>query len=181
MQLHYDNLAALAAEDSTLGPISSYATTRRYMKAHGLHRKRPPKRRTPGAEQAEKRLESREVRSFEAEYTHGLWHLDFHHGSLKVLTRDGQWETPLLLGIHDDHSRLSCHLQWYLDETAETLVHGLSQAFQKRALPRALMSDNGAAMQASEFLSGLHTLGILHQPTLPYSPYQYVLQILMFC
>jgi transposase InsO family protein len=121
------------------------------------------------------------VRSFEAEYTHGLWHLDFHHGSLKVLTRAGQWKTPLLLGINDDHSRLSCHLQWYLDETAETLVHGLSQAFQKRGLPRALMSDNGAAMQASEFLSGLHTLGILHQPTLPYSPYQYVLQILMFC
>ena len=172
LQLHYDNLVALAAEDPTLGTLSSYATLRRYMKAQGLNRKRRPKRNTPGAEQAEKRLESREVRSFEAEYTHGLWHLDFHHGSLKVLTRAGQWKTPLLLGINDDHSRLNCHLQWYLDETAETLVHGLSQAFQKRGLPRALMSDNGAAMQASEFLSGLHTLGILHQPTLPYSPYQ---------
>ena len=181
MQLHYDNLVALATEDPTLGSLSSYATVRRYMKAQGLRRKRRPKRKTPGGEQAEKRLESREVRSFEAEYTHGLWHLDFHHGSLKVLTRDGQWATPLLLGIHDDHSRLSCHLQWYLDETAETLVHGLSQAFQKRGLPRALMSDNGSAMQASEFLSGLHTLGILHQPTLPYSPYQYVAPTLMCC
>ena len=172
MQLHYDNLVALAAEDPTLGTLSSYATVRRYMKTQGLHRKRRPKRNTPGAVQAEQRLESREVRSFEAEYTHGLWHLDFHHGSLKVLSRAGQWATPLLLGINDDHSRLNCHLQWYLDETAETLVHGLSQAFQKRGLPRALMSDNGAAMQAAEFLAGLHTLGILHQPTLPYSPYQ---------
>jgi len=172
VQLHYDNLVALAAEDPTLGPLSSYATIRRYMKTHGSRRKRRPKRKTPGAEQAEKRLESREVSSFEAEYTHGLWHLDFHHGSRKVLTRDGQWTTPLVLGIIDDHSRLICHLQWYLDETAETLVHALSQAFQKRALPRALMTDNGSAMQASEFLSGLHTLSILHQPTLPYSPYQ---------
>ena len=79
---------------------------------------------------------------------------------------------PLLLGILDDHSRLVCHLQWYYDETAETLVHGFSQALQRRGLPRALMTDNGAAMQAEEFCAGLHTLGILHETTLPYSPYQ---------
>jgi putative transposase len=101
-----------------------------------------------------------------------LWHLDFHHGSHKVLTRSGQWITPLVLGVIDDHSRLVCHLQWYLDETAESLVHGLCQAFQKRGLPRALMTDNGAAMQADEFRQGLHTLSILHETTLPYSPYQ---------
>jgi hypothetical protein len=34
------------------------------------------------------------------------------------------------------------------------------------------MTDNGAAMQAEEFAAGLHALGILHEPTLPYSPYQ---------
>ena len=34
------------------------------------------------------------------------------------------------------------------------------------------MSDNGPAMQAEEFTTGLHTLGLLHEPTLPYSPYQ---------
>jgi len=172
MQLHYDNLVALSGEDASLGSIPSYATIRRYMKAQGLHRKRPPKRDTAGAELAERRLESREVRSYEADYVLGLWHLDFHHGSLKVLTPAGQWVHPLLLGILDDHSRVVCHLQWYLDETAETLVHGFCQALQRRGLPRSLMTDNGAAMQAQEFLSGLHTLGILHEPTLPYSPYQ---------
>jgi len=78
----------------------------------------------------------------------------------------------LLLGVIDDHSRLICHLQWYLDETAESLVHGLCQALQKRSLPRALMTDNGAAMQAEEFQAGLHQLSILHETTLPYSPYQ---------
>ena len=80
--------------------------------------------------------------------------------------------TPLLLAVIDDHSRLICHLQWYLDETAETLVHGFTQGLHKRGLPRALMTDNGAAMQAEEFTAGLHALGILHEPTLPYSPYQ---------
>jgi transposase InsO family protein len=142
------------------------------MKRAGLHRRRVNARRTPGAEQAARRLEACEVRSYEAAHVHALWHLDFHHGSRKVLTRAGAWATPLMLALIDDHSRLICHLQWYLDETAETLVHGLTQALQKRGLPRALMSDNGSAMQAEELTAGLHALGILHEPTLPYSPYQ---------
>lgn len=172
VQLHYDNLVALSEQDEALRSMPSYSAIRRYLKAQGYHRQRRPKRETPGACQAERRLEKLEVRSYEAEYVHGLWHADFHHGSRRVLTSSGRWVTPLLLGVIDDHSRLVCHLQWYLDETAETLVHGLCQAFQKRALPRALMTDNGAAMQAEEFRSGLHTLGILHETTLPYSPYQ---------
>ena len=60
------------------------------------------------------------------------------------------------------------------DNILDCLVHGLSQAFQKRALPRSLMTDNGAAMKAAEFLAGLHTLGVMFDPTLPYSPYHYV-------
>src|SRR5713226_3259932 len=112
------------------------------------------------------------LRSFEAEYVHGLWHLDFHHGSRKVLSRTGAWARPLLLGVLDDRSRVACHLQWYLDETAETLVHGLAQAIQKRGLPRALLTDNGSAMLAAEVRQGLETLGIVHETTLPYSPYQ---------
>jgi hypothetical protein len=79
---------------------------------------------------------------------------------------------PQLLGILDDHSRLACHLQWYLDETAEDLVHGLRQAFLKRGLCRSLLSDNGAAMIADETKQGLERLGIFHETTLPYSPYQ---------
>ena len=34
------------------------------------------------------------------------------------------------------------------------------------------MSDNGGAMISAEFTQGLERLSILHQPTLPYSPYQ---------
>lgn len=121
---------------------------------------------------AASRLESREVRSFEMDYVHSLWHLDFHHGSRKILGHDGKWYKPLLLAIMDDRSRMVCHAQWYLDETTESLVHGFMQALQKRALPRALMSDNGSAMLSAEFTEGLERLSILHQPTLPYSPYQ---------
>ncbi len=172
-QLHYDNLVALAKADPSLGPRRSYSTVRRYMKAHGLLRKpRPSPKGRPGETHAAHRRQTREIRSYEAEYVGSLWHLDFHHGSLKVLTHEGKWQRPISLGILDDHSRLCCHLQWYLSETAEDLVHGLSQAIQKRGLPRALLTDNGPAMVADEVTEGLLRLGIVHERTLPYSPYQ---------
>jgi putative transposase len=172
-QLHYDNLAALVKTDPTLGPLRCYSTVRRYMLAHGLVRKpRPRLNRHHGELRAETRHQTREVRSYEAEYVGSLWHLDFHHASLKVLTADGKWLRPIALGILDDHSRLCCHVQWYLSESAEDLVHGLSQAIQKRGLPRALLTDNGPAMAAEEVTQGLLRLGILHERTLPYSPYQ---------
>ena len=79
---------------------------------------------------------------------------------------------PQRLGILDDYSRLCAHAQWYLHETTENLVHGLRQGFQKRGLCRALMSDNGGAMIAGETTQGLLRLGIVHEKTLPYSPYQ---------
>lgn len=172
-QLHADNLKAMVAKDASLGPAPSYATVRRYMKATGLFkRRRLSSRETKGALEAERRLEEREVRSYENAYVNGLWHLDFHHGSRKVVTPTGEWLTPFLLGILDDKSRLACHLQWYFAETAENLVHGLAQAIQKRGLPRSLMTDNGKPMDAAETRGGLMRLGIHHQTTLPYSPYQ---------
>ena len=172
-QLHYDNLAALVKAEPALGPLHSYATVRRYMKAHGwVPRPRPQPKQRPGEERAEARRQDREIRSYEAADVGALWHLDFHHGSLKVLTPSGQWLCPIALGILDDHSRLCCHVQWYLSETAEDLVHGLSQAIQKRGLPRALLTDNGPAMVADEVTEGRLRLGIVHERTLPYSPYQ---------
>ena len=173
MQLHHDNLVALAETRPELRPVPSYPTLRRFMKANGLDkRRRLTSRTTRGAERAEARLADREIRSYEAEYVNGLWHWDCHHGSRKVLTPRGEWETPILFGVVDDRSRLVCHLQWYLAENAENVAHGLAQAFQKRGLPRAAMSDNGAAMTAAEITQGLARLGVLHQTTLAYSAYQ---------
>jgi transposase InsO family protein len=172
-QLHYDNLTALVRAGRTPGPLPCYSTVRRYMLAHGLVRKpRLQSRGRPGEARAEKRRQTLEIRSYEATYVGSLWHLDFHHGSKKVLTPGGRWLCPIALGILDDHSRLCCHIQWYLAETAENLVHGLSQAIQKRGLPRALLTDNGPAMVAEEVTEGLFRLAIVHERTLPYSPYQ---------
>ena len=85
---------------------------------------------------------------------HITFHCDFHHAKRRVLTAAGEWKTPILLGFLDDHSRLGCHLQWSLAETAEVFVHGLCQGFMKRGLPRALMSDNGSPMIAGEVTEG---------------------------
>ena len=155
-QLHYDDLQALVKTDAKLGPLRSYSTLRRYMVAQGLLRKpRLKPKQYPGELRAAQRREQREIRSYETEYVSALWHLDFHHGSLQVVTPRGQRQRPLALGILDDHSRYCVHLQWYLSETTEDLVHGFSQGIQKYGLPRAAMSDNGSAMLAGEFTAGL--------------------------
>lgn len=172
-KLHHDNLVALAETRAALRPVPSYTTVRRFLRARGLTRRRPlTTRQTAGALAAAARLDAREVRSYEADYVNGLIHWDCHVGSRKVLTSRGTWQTPVLFGVLDDRSRLACHLQWYFAENAENVAHGLSQAMQKRGLPRAAMSDNGAAMIATEITEGLGRLGILHQTTLPYSAYQ---------
>ena len=165
-QLHYDNLRV--GTDAPQ-PFPSYATLARYMRTQGLLKQRRASR-AARAFAAAAQLQPREVRSYEVEHVNTLVHFDFHDGSRKVLTRQGRFVTPRLLGILDDHSRLVCHAQWYLDCSTESLVHGFCQALQKRNLPRAAMSDNGSAMIAEEFVRGLHELSILHKTTLPYTP-----------
>jgi transposase InsO family protein len=154
--------------------LPSYASLRRYLVSLGLLRRRrqPVRELRAGELRALEHREQREVRSYETEYVSGLWHLDFHHGSHKILTAAGEWVRPILLAILDDRSRLACHAQWYLNETTDSLIHGLSQALLKRGLPRCLLSDNGSAMIATETTQGLARLSILQQTTLPYSPYQ---------
>lgn len=171
-QLHYDNLVVLAKQDPAIGAMPSYPTVRRYMQDQGLLRQRRRRPRAMAVVADATDFVPREKRSYEVTHVHQLWHLDFHLGSRKVLTQAGEWKTPMLLGILDDHSRLCCHLQWYLDETADSLIHGLCQAIAKRGRPRALMTDNGSAMTAGETTEGLGRLGIVHETTLAYTPEQ---------
>lgn len=172
-QLHADNLAAEITEKDLALTSPSYASVRRYMSQRGWVKKSSTKKRqTDGQQKSVQRFEDFEVRSYEAEYVHALWHLDFHHGSMRVTDTDGLWYTPKALCIMDDHSRLCCHIQWFLNETAEVLIHGLTQAFYKRGVPRALMTDNGSAMVANETRNGLARMSVNHETTLPYSPYQ---------
>lgn len=170
-KLHADNLLALARLES-LGEAPSYSTIRRFMKDEGLLRRPKPKSKTRGAARAAARREAAEVRSYEASYVNELWHYDFHIGSRRVVVPRGGWESPELFGSLDDFSRVACHVQWYLDENTANLTHGLGQAFQKRGLPRAVLSDNGAAMTAAETVTALEDLGISIETTLSLSPYQ---------
>lgn len=168
-QLHHDNLAALTKEKEELGPLVSYSAMRRWMKARGLYRKKKGRGRI---REHEAPHETKEIRSYEVTYVNGLWHTDFHHGRLRVVDDRGVFSTPIAVCFLDDCSRLGCHLQWYLDETASSFIHGMSQAFAKRGLPRAILSDNGSAMRAEETREGLSRLSIVQDFTLPYSPYQ---------
>jgi transposase InsO family protein len=172
-KLHADNLAVTLAARPEIGRMPSYTSVRRFMKACGmLKRPRRGPAGSPGGKRAEHRFEHREVRSYQSEHVGALWHCDYHHGSARVATSTGRWKHPVLFAVLDDCSRLCCHAQWYLDETAENLVHGLCQAILKHDLPRALMSDNGGPMTAEETTQGLERLGVVHETTLPYSPYQ---------
>ncbi len=172
--LFFDNLEASLRAKPIEDPLPSPSTVRRWMQSQGLfkRRRRGPKKPTRGSIAATERFENLEVRSYEVEHVHALWHLDFHSGSRKVLLRSGRFATAHLLGILDDHSRLCCHVQWYLAESAETLAHGLCQAILKRGVPRVIMYDNGAAMKAAETEEGVRGSGIDPQRTLDYSPYQ---------
>ncbi len=154
-KLHHDNLLALAKSRAELLPLPSYPTLRRWMQSDGLLRKRKKRRDHEGPGFA-----PREQRSFEVSHVHALWHLDFHQGSRSVLLPSGEWKKPVLLGVLGDCSRLCCHLQWFLEETAESLVHAFMQALQKRGLPRMLLTDNGAPMLAAETREGFERLGI---------------------
>jgi transposase InsO family protein len=167
-KLHHDNLAVLAKRDPSLGPLPGYATVRRFMRDRGLFRNR--KRRGKGSETE---VVPRETRSYEVEHVNGLWHYDFHVGKRQVLTPSGEWKTPYLFGVLDDCSRLCGHAQWYLRrENTEDLVHGLTQGFQKRGLPRSLLRDNGGPMKAAETIEGCERLGIVQYLTIPHSPEQ---------
>jgi transposase InsO family protein len=175
-QLHADNLLAQVELGELDARVPSYTTVKRVMKERGLFRQKPRQRRGNEdirADHSREIFESRETRSFESEYVHGLWHLDFHGTKyVRIVRANGELATPKLLGILDDRSRLCCHAQWYLEETGEALVHGLAQAIQKRGRPQQLMTDNGAAMKDGEVREGLARLGILHERTLPGCPEQ---------
>ena len=70
-QLHYDNLQTLVKENPGLGPMPSYATLTRAMRARGLVRKR---RRKWSESEDRPPAEAREVLSYEVSRSHALWH-----------------------------------------------------------------------------------------------------------
>jgi transposase InsO family protein len=170
IKLLADHLAVRCVQQELKVP--AYQTVRRYYRGKGLEKIRRKRNMRPGELEAEKNLYTRETRSYEATHVGGLAHLDFHHCSRQIVTSDGRWLTPSVLAIIDDYSRLILHVQWYLTETTQDLVHGFGQALMRRGLIKKLMSDNGSAMKSAEFTQGLGRLDIIHDPTQTYSPHQ---------
>jgi hypothetical protein len=113
----------------------SYPSVRRYLKAHGLTRKRPERRGIDQILNASPVPTEREIRSYEVAYVLQLLHLDFHEGSRKILTRTGERITPLLVAFIDDHSRFMAHAQWYTnscDASHDRRYHCRWQARRER-------------------------------------------------
>lgn len=89
-QLHADNLVAQVTLGELADGVPSYTTVRRLMKERGLFRQKQRQRR--GNEElrddhSREIFEARETRSFESEYVHGLWHLDFHGADFVRIVR----------------------------------------------------------------------------------------------
>jgi len=167
-QLLYDNLKCTAKAHPDVGDLPSYATVCRFLKSNGLGKFKKPR-----LHEQEPDFVPRERRLFEVRHVNGLWHCDFHTAKRHVITARGSREPATLFAVLDDRSRLCCHAQWYIGAgTVEDFVHGLIQAFLKRGLPRALMSDNGGPMLAAETEQGLMRLSIAHPTTLPRTPEQ---------
>ena len=171
VRLLSDNLQVVLTTADPPVPCPSYPSVRRYLKAHGLTRKRPERRSVEQILGNCAPPTEREIRSYEVPYVLQLVHLDFHEGSRQILTRAAERIKPLLVAFIDDRSRFIAHAQWYTNEGTEQLVHGFSQALSKVGLPRSLMNDRGSAMMSGEFTAGLAALGIVHVPTRPRSPH----------
>jgi hypothetical protein len=67
-QLHHDNLRVVLAAASPPVICPSYPSLRRYLKAHGLARKRPLRRGAEEILRGNTVLTEREIRSYEVEY-----------------------------------------------------------------------------------------------------------------
>lgn len=164
VDLHHRNLVASAAEHTEPDPVPSPSTLRRLMREHDLVRRSRSDTDTS---------DPREFLSYEVPYVSSLWHADLHHAArIRIATRSGEMVTPKLLVFVDDHARVLAHAQFYLQETAHVFVHGLTQAFYRMGLPRALMTDNGSAMVAGEVTHGLDDLGVMAITTVPRTPEQ---------
>ena len=149
VQLHYDNLKVVAKEQPGLGAVPSYKTVLRCMRENGWLKTNEPAQPTDGQWQAALRRQKREIRGFEVSHVHGLWHLDFHQAKIGILDTLGKWHRPVVLAILDDHSRLCCHLQLYLAETAQCLIHGFRAyglALSRGAMRRAFNTAGRAGL-----------------------------------
>jgi len=151
-------------------PYPSYSTALRFFKEINYN----PAPKMQVSEQRKVYISSKfkEKRSFREPFVGGMYHLDFHTGNILIANKHGLLKAPKGIAIKDSFSGFVCHFQWYFNETAESLIHALSQAFMKYGKPKKIMADNGSAMISKEYTAGLIALGIEDIKTPPYSPWK---------
>lgn len=116
-----------------------------------------------------------DMRRYETPDVNGCWMLD----SMSLSTPKALVESPdggtrqvtsKLFLIIDHRSRLVVHAQFYPNETAESLMDCLWNAFNKRGLPVKIYTDNGSAMRDGRIKLGCAELEIQLSYARPYKP-----------
>ncbi len=129
----------LTAEGLITGNSPSHSTIYRYVR---------PRRQEGGAEPP-----GQERRSFEAPYAGALWQTDVMYGSyVPVKCADGRrrkGQTYLVVCL-DDHSRLCCHGQFYLQQGLPAIIDTFRQATRKRGVPEQLYCDNARVYRSPQ-------------------------------
>jgi transposase InsO family protein len=116
--------------------------------------------------------EAPDIRRFEAPACNDLWEIDALHGP-KCIVRDGESRHTVvakLFVVIDQRSRLVTNAAFYPDESAESLIDCLWNAFSMRGLPRKCLTDNGAAMRDLRIRLGCADLGVQLTYCKPYKP-----------
>jgi putative transposase len=115
-------------------------------------------------------METADRRRFEFEWCNDCWMVDATDGP-KALVSGLKWpKTVYCFGAIDDKSRLVCHAEFYPDQKAESLLDCLWKAFNKRGLPRMILTDNGSAMRDARLKLGCAELEIHLSYSRPYRP-----------
>lgn len=172
IQLHTKNLAAEIKKRKLSVKAPSISSVRRFMRAAGLKRLPRPRQDLQGMLGPIPATEEHEIACFEMSHPNQLWSLDFHDGAIMVLDSDGKWRQPVAVALLDHYSRMICHAEWVFTESAENLVRATSIAIMKHGRPHCLLSDNGGAMRAGEYIQGLGRLGIRINKIKPRKPNQ---------
>jgi putative transposase len=171
-QLHFDNLAVVVEQQPQANPMPSYASVLRYMKATGLF-KRPAAGRPQSLARKRRSTASKPGRSAATRANmstdSGIWIFITAPCACCWTTANG----PIR----------SCWASWMTARVCAAISNGIwpkglancataGPGFSKAGFAPRPLSDNGSAMLAAETVQGLARLGIVHETTLPFSPYQ---------
>ena len=95
----------------------------------------------------------KERRAFEAPHAGSLWQTDIMYGphvTFRTKAHRYQQKQTYLVAIIDDHSRLCCHAEFYLEQTLASVIDTFKKACQKRGVPERFYCDHGQVFISSQ-------------------------------